>query len=547
MQGHSHANPAHAQYCYLCTQKSVVVDVGEGDGGMVDEEVSYDRVVMEGFLLKDVFDKDSVTRAPADFTVNNTMASQLECLVDDALGKTATIEAINENVKGILADFDDSENWIACSKGFRLSEAQEEFVKTEVSRFNDLVIPQNDDIPTATQPEQLNEVTDFASADLDEDVGEETSLGFAETLVPSPKLGLLIRPVKLSVSASSPDYPPISIDADVVRCTSSNSEELPELIAPGNVIEASIPFVSRSCLDIGDSEPPAKWSTKMDEFKKKSECNDFTLQRPLLKVEEVVEVKPSVEPQRIPVPLLELVDEDDRIVSTYAPERLKVDEQVNSIRRPEPLVAPRVAKSPWLREGVMEDAVDSVAPLDRGERRPRVNKAYRILKPVAVVPSKASNEGVELTQGDGYVKVIPYDIANVHDRQYLKRNVGELIVPDTPAVVNPPDIQEAKPLSNATPASQKESYYRLVRHNRFEELKEALRLDPSLVDIVDLIGNTLLHVAAQNNNKRISGMLIKADIDIDKKNAAGNTAIDIASAMRFNDLAEYLAQLSAKN
>ena len=353
--------------------------------------------------------------------------------------------------------------------------------------------------------------------------------------------------MKLSVIASSPDYPPISIDEDVVRCTSSNSDELPDLIAPGNLIEASIPLLSRSCVDIGYSEPPAKWSTKMDEFKKKSECNDFTLQVPLLKVDDVAELKPSAESQRIPVPLLELVDEDDRIVSTYAPERLKVDEQVNSIRRPEPLVAPRVSKSPWLREGVRENAVDSVAPLERGERRPRVNKAYRILKPVAVVPSKASNEGVELTQGDGYVKVMPYDIANVHDRQYLKRNVGELMVPDTPAVVNPPDIQEAKPLSNATPASQKESYYRLVRHNRFEELKEALRLDPSLVDIVDIIGNTLLHVAAQNNNKRISGMLIKADIDIDKKNAAGNTAIDIARAMRFNDLAEYLAQLSAKN
>ena len=93
--------------------------------------------------------------------------------------------------------------------------------------------------------------------------------------------------------------------------------------------------------------------------------------------------------------------------------------------------------------------------------------------------------------------------------------------------------------------------FRRVRHGRVADvaaLVRARRVDP---DVRDRFRNTPLIVAAQNDRKRISVLLVKAGANLNAANARGNAALHYCYAYGHFDLAEFLerkgADVSARN
>jgi len=65
------------------------------------------------------------------------------------------------------------------------------------------------------------------------------------------------------------------------------------------------------------------------------------------------------------------------------------------------------------------------------------------------------------------------------------------------------------------------------------------------VDVRDRFGNTPLIVAAQNDRKRISKLLVKAGADLNAANVAGNAPLHYCYAYGHFDLAEFLERRGA--
>jgi len=82
--------------------------------------------------------------------------------------------------------------------------------------------------------------------------------------------------------------------------------------------------------------------------------------------------------------------------------------------------------------------------------------------------------------------------------------------------------------------------FSFVRHNRYEAVEELIQQDPSVLNQLDDRQNNLLHIACQNNNRRVAKLLIKAGININKQNKNGNTALHYCYAYSFTQLAEFL-------
>jgi ankyrin repeat protein len=54
------------------------------------------------------------------------------------------------------------------------------------------------------------------------------------------------------------------------------------------------------------------------------------------------------------------------------------------------------------------------------------------------------------------------------------------------------------------------------------------------------LGNTLLHVASQNGNKRVVKLALRRGANINLRNNGGNTPLHYAYAYGFEELGEYL-------
>jgi len=85
--------------------------------------------------------------------------------------------------------------------------------------------------------------------------------------------------------------------------------------------------------------------------------------------------------------------------------------------------------------------------------------------------------------------------------------------------------------------------FSFVRHNRYEPLESMLQQDSDSINSVDRNGNTMLHIACQNNHRRIAKLLIRSGIELDAQNHKGNTALHYCYGYNFGQLA---AMLQAK-
>ena len=83
-----------------------------------------------------------------------------------------------------------------------------------------------------------------------------------------------------------------------------------------------------------------------------------------------------------------------------------------------------------------------------------------------------------------------------------------------------------------------EAVFSAVRHMRLDVVQKALDDGDVGPDTVDYNGNTLLIVAAQNNNRKVLKLLLRREASLDAQNTKGNTALHYALAYRFDALAE---------
>ena len=90
-----------------------------------------------------------------------------------------------------------------------------------------------------------------------------------------------------------------------------------------------------------------------------------------------------------------------------------------------------------------------------------------------------------------------------------------------------------------------EQMFSYTRNNRFDAL-EALMAAKHMgaadvdIDAKDELGNTLMHVACQNGNKRVVKLALRRGADITSRNSGGNTPLHYAYAYGFEELGEYL-------
>jgi hypothetical protein len=110
--------------------------------------------------------------------------------------------------------------------------------------------------------------------------------------------------------------------------------------------------------------------------------------------------------------------------------------------------------------------------------------------------------------------------------------------PKPPVVGEDGDIIEEDEFQDFEKSS--DIVFSFVRHNRYDAVEALIQQDQTVVSATDDNQNTLLHVACQNNNRRLTKLLLKNHVDINAQNARGNTALHYCYQYRFSDLAEYL-------
>jgi len=88
-------------------------------------------------------------------------------------------------------------------------------------------------------------------------------------------------------------------------------------------------------------------------------------------------------------------------------------------------------------------------------------------------------------------------------------------------------------------SDEKEELFSKVRHNRIAKVEQVLSsgVDP---DTRDEHGNTMLHVAAQNNLRKMAALLTGYGANIAIKNKKGFTALDFALTYKFTKMSEFL-------
>lgn len=87
--------------------------------------------------------------------------------------------------------------------------------------------------------------------------------------------------------------------------------------------------------------------------------------------------------------------------------------------------------------------------------------------------------------------------------------------------------------------------FSFARHNKFAEL-ESLFIEGLNPDSKDQNGNTLLIIAAQNDNKRILKLCLRYGARINMQNSMGNTALHFAKEYKYDNIYNYLIQKGAE-
>eukprot|EP00930_Biecheleria_cincta_P001343 TRINITY_DN102476_c0_g1_i1.p1 TRINITY_DN102476_c0_g1~~TRINITY_DN102476_c0_g1_i1.p1 ORF type:complete len:1180 (+),score=247.81 TRINITY_DN102476_c0_g1_i1:82-3540(+) len=82
--------------------------------------------------------------------------------------------------------------------------------------------------------------------------------------------------------------------------------------------------------------------------------------------------------------------------------------------------------------------------------------------------------------------------------------------------------------------------FSFVRHNRFEAMEALIQQENDIVNAKDENGNNLLHIACQNDHRRIAKLLLKNGTEVNHQNNKGNTPLHYVFQYNFMQLSDYL-------
>jgi len=156
----------------------------------------------------------------------------------------------------------------------------------------------------------------------------------------------------------------------------------------------------------------------------------------------------------------------------------------------------------------------------------------------------------EKMRGDSYIRLLTKINPRVGEGKMMKPFRGETIEPSAKLLIKTKYnlekvVQEGEEDEFAEMDRSHAILFSFVRHNRYEAVESLLQEDESLLVVRDDAENSLLHLACQNNHRRIVKMLLKQRADIDAKNRRGNTPLHYCYAYGFSALAEYLVTIGA--
>jgi hypothetical protein len=156
----------------------------------------------------------------------------------------------------------------------------------------------------------------------------------------------------------------------------------------------------------------------------------------------------------------------------------------------------------------------------------------------------------EKTRGESYIRLLTKISSRVADGKVIKPYRGDLIEPPAKLLVKTRyNLERQVPVGEEDEFEEMDKSYTVlfsfIRHNRYEAVESMLAADSELLGIKDDTGNSLLHIAAQNNHRRIAKLLLKLRSDVDGKNQKGNTPLHYCYAYGYSQLAEFLVTVGA--
>lgn len=113
------------------------------------------------------------------------------------------------------------------------------------------------------------------------------------------------------------------------------------------------------------------------------------------------------------------------------------------------------------------------------------------------------------------------------------------------------DDEVDSPLSTSSAIADHTDYdieqlFSKVRHNRMDEVKVLLRQGTS-ARLKDSNGNSLLHICAQNNLRKMASLVLEHGADINAENKKGTTPLDYCDNYHFDQLGEWFVQNGGDN
>lgn len=123
--------------------------------------------------------------------------------------------------------------------------------------------------------------------------------------------------------------------------------------------------------------------------------------------------------------------------------------------------------------------------------------------------------------------------------------VIEQVQEEEKSVMDSPDSTSSG-ITNMSTELEIEQLFSKVRHNRIEDVKKLLD-EGTNIRIKDTNGNSLLHICAQNNLKRMASLILDYGADINAENKKGITALDYCDNYHFDKLGDWFVQNGGDN
>mmetsp|Transcript_144307 Transcript_144307/g.350359 ORF Transcript_144307/g.350359 Transcript_144307/m.350359 type:complete len:668 (-) Transcript_144307:30-2033(-) len=169
----------------------------------------------------------------------------------------------------------------------------------------------------------------------------------------------------------------------------------------------------------------------------------------------------------------------------------------------------------------------------------------------------------EKMRGDCYVRLLVHPEPNAARKDAVPY-VGEVMTPDHSLVADtgrphtrippkPRRVNEDGEFEDEDDEDELADFERsdtvvfsFVRHSRYEAVQALIEQESETLAARDEAGNNLLHVACQNDARRIVKLLLKNGVSVNEQNNRGNTPLHYCNQYGFTQLADYLVAHGAE-